>query len=236
MDKDLSRAGAWIKNAYALAVSQPVLWIEISILYLALVALVSGLPFVGDVLLVLWTPITIAGILKEALDPHPTKPLLRHAVNVFFGILRDRELVLPVMSAATILLGAWVFLSVIAMLFGVDSFSLVRLFAHRGLIADTFTAILLAIFWALQVGIVMTTLYVLAGIVLSTLKPTDALEQAVGLWRTHPLPIGALGGLLVLPLVLVSYCQPWVQALVTIATLVPLTLAVYISYNALRSE
>ena len=232
-NKDLARVGPWIKNAYALTFSNLSLWTGVTILYLVLVALVSGLPFVGTVLLVFFTPVIAAGALKEAANPHPTKTLFARATDILLGVLRDRELSLAVMSVATILLGAWVFLSVVAMLFGVDSFSLIQLFAHRSPVAGAFTAILLLIFWGLQVGLVMTALYVLAGIVLSAQKPVDALEHTIRLWRTHTTPIGVLGSLLVLPLIIASYSRPWIQTLVAIATLVPLTLAIYISYGTL---
>ncbi|MHB8255419.1 MAG: hypothetical protein ACYDEV_17460 [Acidiferrobacter sp.] len=236
MDKNLSYAGPWIKGAYALTATNLLLWTGITVLYLALVALVSRLPFVGGVLVVLFTPAIIAGIFKEASNPRPTQSAFARMREIFIGALQDRELALPVMSAATILLGAWVFLSVLAMLFGVDGFSLARLFAYRTPVASVFTALLLVIFWALQAGLVMTVLYVLADIVLGAFKPVDALEHTLGLWRTRPLAISVLGGVFVLPLILASYFPPWVRALVALATLVPLTLAIYVSYGVLGSR
>ena len=237
MDKDIMNVAAWVKNAYALAFSSIVWWTGITALYLTLATLILGLPFVGGVLLVFLTPAVIAGVLREAASPRPPlkSPLVR-AADVFIGALRDRDLALSVMSVATILLGAWVFLSVVAMVLGVDGLTLAGLFAHRGALAASFTAVLLLIFWGLQVGLVTTALYVLAGVVLSALKPVDALERTVALWRTHPIPIGALGLLLVLPLILAFYGEPWIRIVVATVTLIPLTLVVYISYKGLEKS
>ncbi len=234
MDTDIVNVTAWVKSAYALAFSSIVWWAGITALYLTLATLVLGLPFVGGVLLVFLTPAVIAGVLKEAANPRPiTNPMVRTA-DVFIGALRDRDLALSVMSVATILLGAWVFLSVVAMVLGIDGLTLSGLFAHRSAVAASFTAVLLLIFWALQVGLVTTALYVLAGVVLSALKPIDALERTLALWRAHPIPLGALGLILVLPLILAFYGEPWIRIVVAIVTLVPLTLAVYVSYGMLR--
>lgn len=236
MNTNSAHVTTWVRSAYALAFSSIVWWAGITALYLILATLVLGLPFVGGVLLVFLTPAVIAGVLKEAANPRPaTSPLLRLA-DVFIGALRDRELALSVMSVATILLGAWVFLSVVAMILGIGSLTLPGLFAHRGLVGAGFTALLLLIFWGLQVGLVTTALYVLAGIVLGALKPIDALERTVALWRAHPAPLGALGLVLVLPLILAFYGEPWVRIVVAVVTLVPLTLAVYVSYGMLRPE
>ncbi len=234
MDKDIVNVTAWVKNAYTLAFSHIVWWAGITALYLTLAALILGLPFVGGVLLVFLTPAVIAGVLKEAATPHPIKSPLVRAADVFTGALRDRNLALPVMSVATILLGAWVFLSVVAMVLGVDGLTLSGLFAHRDTVGAGFTAVLLLAFWSLQVGLVTTVLYVLAGVVLDALKPVDALERTVALWRAHPVPIGVLGLILAFPLILAFYGEPWIRIVVATVTLVPFTLAVYVSYGTLR--
>lgn len=232
MDEGLSAAKLWIKGGYALTVAEWELWAAISALYLLLAVALTHLPFVGDVLLVLWTPTVIAGVLKEASHPRPTLGLLIRARDVFVGALRDHNLALPVMSVATVLLGASVFLSLIAMIFGVGGFSLAQLFTHRGPTGSLFTAILLLIFWGLRVSLTMTALYVLAAIVLGSLSPLKALERTLDLWQAETLVIATLGAVFVLPLILASYASPWVYFGVLLITSVPLTLAVYGSYDA----
>ncbi|HUW99192.1 MAG TPA: hypothetical protein VMV40_10230 [Acidiferrobacter sp.] len=234
MDRDFVRAGDWIGKAYVLAASRPLLWIGVSALYLALVALLQGLPLAGDVLIILWTPITIASVFKAVSDPRPTELPLARVLRAFWGVSRDRELRFPVIRAATVFLGAWVFLSVLAMLLRVDSLSFAGLFGHRSLAASALIAALLVSFWSLQIAVILTAFYVLAGIVLAALKPLDALERAADLWRDHPTAICTLGGVFILPLIIAFYFQPWIRGLVGIVTLMPLTLAVYISYGALR--
>lgn len=229
----LAHAGPWIAGAYMRTLSDIGLWAAITALYLLLIKLFSHLPFAGVVLLVWVSPVIAAGAFGEAAGHNQTKSLSRRLIDVFFGVLGDRSLALPVMSVATVLLGAWVFLRVIAMIFGVDGVSLSQLFTHRDLVASAFTGILLLIFWTLQVGLVMTALYVVAGIMLSKLAALDALERTFTLLRHHPLPIALTGGLMVLPLVLGFYGPSWVWELIVIAVLAPLTLTVYLSYNAM---
>lgn len=235
MDKDLSQAGPWITGAYALTTADLMLWAGTTTAYLAVAAVVSDLPLAGGVLLVLFTPVIVAGVLREAARPGTTGDYAHRARDIFVGILRDPELALPVMSVATILLGAWVFLTVLAMILGVDGTSLGAMFAHRDLLARVFTGVLLAIFWGLRVALIMTVLYVLAATVLGAARPLDALEQTLVLWRKQPLTIAGLGVAFVVPLILASYLGPWIRTLVALVTFIPLTLAVYLSYKSLRA-
>lgn len=233
MDKDLSQAGPWIKGAYALAIADLRLWGGVTLAYLAAAAIVSELPFVGDVLLVLFTPALVVGVLREA-RARPSGDYWRRGRDIFGGALRDPDLALPVMGVAAILLGAWVFLTVLAMIGGVDGRSLGQMFAYRGVLAGLLTGILLLVFWGLQVALVMTALYVLAAMALADARPLDALEHTLALWRARPAPIVVLGTVFVLPLILASYSGPWIHAVVALMTLVPLTLAVYLSYEPLE--
>lgn len=236
MDKDLSRAGPWITGAYALTAADLGLWVGTTAAYLSVAAVVSDLPLAGEVLLVLFTPAIVAGILREAARPGAVGHYGRRARNVFVGILRDPGLALPVMSVATILLGAWVFLTVLAMILGVDGASLGAMFAHRDLLARIFTGLLLAFFWGLRVALIMTALYVLAATVRGGARPVDALEQTLALWRQQPLTIASLGVVFVAPLTVASYLGPWIYGLVALVTFIPLTLAVYLSYESLSAR
>ena len=236
MDKDLSQAGPWITGAYALTTADLMLWAGTTVAYLAVAAVVSDLPLAGEVLVVLFTPVIAAGVLREAARPDATGDYARRARDIFVGILRDPALALPVMSVATILLGAWVSLTVLAMILGVDGASLGAMFAHRDLLARIFTGVLLAIFWGLRVALVMTALYVLAATVLGAARPLEALEQTLALWRKQPLTIASLGVAFVVPLILATYLGPWIRTLVALVTVIPLTLAVYLSYESLRAQ
>ena len=119
------------------------------------------------------------------------------------------------------------------MILGVDGASLGAMFAHRDLLARIFTGLLLAVFWGLRAALVMTALYVLAATVLRGARPVDALEQTLALWRKQPLTIASLGAVFVAPLTVASYLGPWIYGLVALVTFIPLTLAVYLSYESL---
>ncbi len=235
MDKGLLQAGAWIKGAYALVAADSLLWGGTTALYLLIAAIVLDLPFMGGVLLILFTPVVIAGVLREAAHPDVAGNSSKRIRDIFVGALRDRALALPVMSTGTILLGAWVFLTVLAMVGGIDGRSLGLIFAHRDLLGRVFTGLLLLIFWGLQVMLAVTVLYVLAAIVLGAARPMEALEHTLALWRERPLALTTLGATFVLPLIVAFYWGPWVRALVALVTLVPLTLAVSLSYRAFKA-
>ncbi len=236
MDKELSQAGPWIKGAYALMATDILLWGGTTALYVLMAAILSDLPFVGDVLLILVTPAIIAGVLREAAHPGRARDYPRRVRDIFVGAFRDRDLALPVMSVATVLLGAWVFLTVVAMICGIDGLSLGQMFAYRDVLGRLFTGLLLLVFWGLQAALVMTMLYVLAALVLGDARPLEALEHALALWRARPLGLAALGAVFVLPLIVASYAAPWIHTLVALVTLVPLTLAVYLSYDTLKAS
>jgi len=224
-------AGPWIREAYALAASDLLFWGITSTCYVALGTLALRIPFIGHVLLIFLTPLVIAGALKEAQKPQPEQGLMRRLRHVVSGVLRDHNLALSVMIIATVDLGAWVFLTVLALLFGVDSSSLAQLFAMKSLGPALFSGVLLLLFWCLQIALSLTTLYILAAITLSGLKPLDALEYAVGVWRKAPLLLTGFGAAFVLPLILASYSYAWLPVLIAQLTLIPLTLAIYVSYD-----
>ncbi len=234
MNKDVSQALTGIARAYGLMAADAVFWSGVTVLYLGWAAILLRLPFVGEVLLVLVTPAAAAGVLREADTPRPGRPFWPRAGQVLVGALRDHDLALPVMSVATIALGAWVFVTVLAMILGIDGLTLSGIFAYRTPVARLFTGLLLLLFWATETGLVMTALYVLAGIVRGGLRPVAALEYALDRWREQPVLIALQGALLVLPLILAFYAGAWLSAAVAFATLIPLNLAVSVCHGGLK--
>jgi hypothetical protein len=75
IDKASARRGwSWLARGPALLGKDAALWVGMATIYGLLAALLSFVPFVGDVLLVLFTPILLAGALEAA---HALFPLTR---------------------------------------------------------------------------------------------------------------------------------------------------------------
>ncbi|MHB1566184.1 MAG: hypothetical protein ACYCXG_05655 [Acidiferrobacter sp.] len=229
MDKIDTRFGEWLRDGYTQTRQDLPFWAAAAALYVVGGALLMRLAFVGPVLLVFYSPVVAAGVLRAAPAVRAT-PL----TALFWGALRTPILALPVMIAATVILGAWVFLTVVGMLLGVDGPSLAGLFTGHSDAGRAAIAVALAAFWALRTGLVVSALYLLAGIVSDHLAPLDALEQTATLWSRQPGTVSALALCLVLPMVVAAYLPGLAFAAIVFVLAIPSLLATGASYRALR--
>jgi hypothetical protein len=137
----------WITQGVALFRMQPVLWLAMAFVYLAMAILLSQVPFIGWLILVLFTPLCILGALPLAqalagsglpADAVPTPPagrefrpwvhylrdLLTRAARRLFQGFADDDRLLPIMVVSTLLLGGVVAIVFLAMLLKANPFAL----------------------------------------------------------------------------------------------------------------
>lgn len=130
----------WVKRGFALFRNEPVQWLAMAFVYLALAILLGQIPFIGWLILVLFTPLFILGALPvtqaPAADPglpasavpappagrdfrawaHYLRDLLTRAAARLFQGFSDEDKLLPIMVISTLLLGGVVVIKILAQL------------------------------------------------------------------------------------------------------------------------
>lgn len=230
MDRTSGYCWEWIRAGYAQTTHDLRFWATATLFYLAGSAVFMRLAFVGPILLVFYSPVVVAGVLRAA-------PAVRRTplTALFWGALRAPARARPVMIAATVILGAWAFLTIVGMLLGVGGPSLTGLFIGHSGGGRAAIAVALIILWALRAALVVSAIYLLAGIVGDRLTPVDALEQTATFWSRQPAAISALAGCLVLPMVVAAYLPGMMFAAVVFVLGAPSLLATAASHRALRA-
>lgn len=134
----------WIKHGMVQFSERPVLWLAMSFVYLSLAILLSQIPFVGWLILVLFSPLCMLGALslahtrnglETAGDAMPSSPdvhtfhpglhylrdLLTRAARQLFSGFKEEDKLLPIMVISTLLLGGVVVVKILAQLFKVGA-------------------------------------------------------------------------------------------------------------------
>ncbi len=125
--------------AWCCSAREPVLWLAMSFVYLSLAILLSQIPFIGWLILVLFTPLCMLGALslahtrnglETAGDAMPSSPdvrafrpglhylrdLLTRAARRLFSGFKEEDRLLPIMVISTLLLGGVVVIKILAQL------------------------------------------------------------------------------------------------------------------------
>ena len=142
----------WVKSGVDLVRKQPALWLAMAFVYLALAIVLGQIPFIGWLILVLFTPLFILGALPVAqalagpglpANTVPTPPaarefrpwvnylrdLLTRAATRLFQGFSDEDKLLPIMVISTLLLGGVVVIKILAQLLKVGGAALPAMLA-----------------------------------------------------------------------------------------------------------
>jgi hypothetical protein len=137
----------WVKHGMLLFRKEPVLWLSMAFVYLVLAILLGQIPFIGWLVLVLFTPLCMLGALPVAqalagpglpADAVPAPPagrdfravrdylrdLLKRAATRLFQGFSDDDKLLPIMVVSTLLLGGVVLIKILAQLLKVGGAAL----------------------------------------------------------------------------------------------------------------
>ncbi|MDA8361738.1 MAG: hypothetical protein M0Z44_07070 [Gammaproteobacteria bacterium] len=220
----------WLKGTREQMLGDWPLWLAVTLLYLTICVVVARVPFVGPVLIALYTPLVIMGILGSS--ARAAQPLGGRLAAILWGPLRAGWRAWPALLAAAYVLGAWMLTTVLAMLFGIDALSFHTLFAYQSDLGSLLVGTELLMFWILRSAVAVTAILFLAGSVVDGLPAQAALEHALGLWTRAPRPMLALA-LGVWPALVASYLPLSVLIVVTGVTLVPLVLLIGHGYRGL---
>jgi hypothetical protein len=190
----------WVKHGLLLFRREPVLWLAMAFVYLAMAILLSQIPFIGWLILVLFSPLFMLGALQvaQAQDgpglPALTLPippaqrelrlwasylrdLLTRAARRLFNGCTDEDKLLPVMVIGTLLLGGVVVINILAQLLKVGGAALPAMLA--GSIGPTvwITALIgLVVVLGLEALLLMAFLYTVPLILFRREHPLPSIE------------------------------------------------------------
>lgn len=190
----------WVKHGIALFRKEPVLWLAMAFVYLSMAILLSQIPFIGWLILVLFTPLCMLGALQvaQAQDgpglPANTLPvppaqrefrlwanylrdLLTRAARRLLNGFKDEEKLLPIMVISTLLLGGVVVINILAQLLKVGGAALPAMLA--GSVGPTvwITALIgLVVVLSLEALLLMAFLYTVPLILFRREHPLPSIE------------------------------------------------------------
>lgn len=190
----------WVKHGVVLFRKEPVLWLAMAFVYLSMAILLSQIPFIGWLILVLFTPLCMLGALPVAQAQNvsglpanavPTPPatrefrpwvnylrdLLTHAARRLFNGFTEEDKLLPIMVISTLLLGGVVIINILAQLLKVGGAALPAMLA--GSVGPTVwvTALIgLVVVLSLETLLLMAFLYTVPLILFRREHPLPSIE------------------------------------------------------------
>lgn len=192
----------WMKKGTVLFRKEPVLWLAMAFVYLLMAILLSQIPFIGWLILVLFTPLCMLGALSVAQaqdvsglpdSAMPTPPVTRelrprinylrdllwHAARRLFNGFSEHDKLMPIMVISTLLLGGVVIINILAQLLKVGGAALPALLA--GSVGPTVwvTALIgLVVVLGLEILLLMAFLYAVPLILFRREHPLPSIEQS----------------------------------------------------------
>lgn len=192
----------WIKSGIALFFKKPGVWLAMALVYLAFALLLGAIPFVGWLILVLFTPILMLGALPVAqalagpgLSPEasPTaaagsrlpmwalriRAYFARAARRLFQGFSDQDKLMPVMVISTLLLGGVVMIKILAQLLKVGGAAIPAMLSGSIGPALWLTALLgLLVVLALEALLLMAFVYSVPLIAFNREHPLPSIEKS----------------------------------------------------------
>jgi hypothetical protein len=248
----LGQAGTWIACGRRLVLQQPSLWYGMAAVYIVLGFLLTLIPFMGHLLLILITPMLLAGIIWGRAHQEPAEPApLPSSVQALLQswVAQPTQELLRIFTQDGKLFGA-VLLGIVTlglvMAVKIIGYLLIGGSMISGLAADMaggtpFTTLLgMVLVAVLSVLLGMGLLYSVPLTVLGNRQPLDAIAESFTTCRAHARPLLALVTpfFLVYVVILAAFASsPWQGSLLTVSVgllALPLFIAaVYCSYLTL---
>lgn len=192
IDKSETRRGlSWIAGSWSLLRKDGLLWLGMTFIYMLIAVALKMIPFVGVLVLVLLSPILLAGVLDtahglEAPAPEaeesgdqPRPNFLKRAMRQLFCAFSRQEEVLPIMVISTLTLGAVVAIQILAQLLKVGGPALSAMIAGSVGPAVWLPAMLsLLVVLVLQILLGMAIFYAVPLVLFKKEPPLSAMEKS----------------------------------------------------------
>jgi len=188
---EIRRGWSWIVGSWSLLRKDGLLWLGMTFIYMVIAIGLKMIPFIGVLILVLISPILLAGVLHTArgLDApaqnadangslHGTGHLTRAVRQLFSAFAREEE-VLPTMVISTLTLGSVVVIQILEQLLKVGGPALSAMIAGSVGPAIWIPALLsLLIVLVLQLALAMAIFYAIPLVLFKKEYPLAAMEKS----------------------------------------------------------
>jgi hypothetical protein len=192
----------WVRRGIALFRMQPTLWLAMAFVYLAMAILLGQIPFIGWLVLVLFTPLFMLGALPVAqalagaglpASAVPVPPagrdvrawarylqdLLTRAARRLFQGFSNEDKMLPIMVISTLLLGGVVVVKILAQLLKVGGAALPAMLSGSVGPSVWITALIgLVVVLSLETLLLMAFLYTVPLILFRREHPLPSIEMS----------------------------------------------------------
>lgn len=230
---------------------QPLPWLAMAIVYVALAGALQIIPFIGYLVMVLLTPLMLAGAFLSAREWETgaaTAPAadawrerlmqrLSDAVAKLFRVFGESEQALAVMVIATFTLGAIVLLQIVAQLLRVGGAALPAAAAGSVSASVWVPALLSLIFiWAIKLFLILLATLAVQLAIFRRNAPLHAMESAARLCASHAMSLLLLVLALLVPIVLVAYLSVPIAYLAALIALPLYVLAMHFTFKTLYPQ
>ena len=193
---DLQHGWSWVLGGLVTLKNDMSLWVSMGFVYMLIAIVLKLVPFIGLLLLVLISPMMLAGALQTAADqlsgamtaptrsgsglsPQGITANLQRAAGRLFITFSDEEKLIPLMVISTLALGMVVAINILAVLLKIDGSALTAM-AAGSVGPRVWVPALIGWFLVrfLQLGLIMTVLYSVPLILFRREMPLLSIEKS----------------------------------------------------------
>ena len=205
---DLNAGIAWLRHGWALSERARGVWLALAAIYLAILALLNVVPFLGPLVVTLLTPLFIAGAMETARESgtQDAGAYLRRAWRFLTRVLGDADRTVSIMVVSTLLLGADVVIRILAQLLHINGAAVPAYLAGSVSASIGIPALLnVALVWLLRFALMVWAPCAVYLIVLRNDPPLRAMEMAAKGVARNALAFAPVAVALLLPLIIASH-------------------------------
>lgn len=241
-----------LAHAWAQFRRQPLPWLAMATVYVALAGTLQIVPFIGYLVIAVLTPLMLAGALLTAHEWETDarrdtavagewrERLMQRAsdaVAKLFRVFTDSERALATMVIATFTLGAVVLLQIVAQLLRVGGAALPAMAAGSVGASVWLPALLsLIVIWLLKLLLILLATLAVELAVVRRDAPLHAMETAARICASQAANLALLALALLVPIVLAAYVSVPVAYLVALVTLPLYVLALHFTFKTLYPQ
>jgi hypothetical protein len=251
----------WISEAWQVFLRDPLLWIGLAVIYFLAAILLKRIPFMGNLVLVLLTPIPLAGmlLLARTLTESPGTPpalpagwrerlgfFVQRPLTVFGSALKEEGFGFPLALICIVVLGLTMVVIIVEIMLAGGS-------ALSGITGTRYSAGPLRITTQIGIGValvlysllVMTLFHLIPLVLFRRELVVSALVESLRAWRRAPLPLALYLLLFLVPYALIAItfarsATHWLGYLLVFSAgtvLLPLfVIGIYLSYHTLHGK
>lgn len=205
----IARGGCWIHCGWQLLAGRPATWIGMSVLYLLAAVALKAIPFVGHLVLVLLSPMWLAGALLAFKDAAPAPVLnptgrgafdyLRLPLRQLLGAFTSESRVYAAVLTGIVFLGLVISVAICQYFIGAGSLSSGWSAARHGTAPPALLFVRLVAAGLLDIVLLMGLLYAVHRTVYARRDPLAAVADSFRACMRNPLALAVYAGAFALP-------------------------------------